>query len=85
MVLQEQEQEKQEDIMKGQGKLRSLSRARRNSRARSRDKLRDLHHVHKSPEINNSNNDLQEEAEHIDLFLFPLKQPNVEEQPAVDE
>ena len=47
--------------------------------------MRDLHHVYKSPEINNSKNDLQEEAEHGDVFLFSLEQPKVEEQPAVDE
>ena len=47
--------------------------------------MRDLHHVYKSLEINNSNNDLQEEAEHSNLLLFPLEQPKVEAQPTVDE
>ena len=47
--------------------------------------MRDLHHVYTSLEINNSNNDLQEEAEHSDLFLFPLEQPKVEAQPTIGE
>ena len=47
--------------------------------------MRDLHYVYMSLEINNSNNDLQEEAEHSDLFLFPLEQPKVEAQPTIGE
>ena len=47
--------------------------------------MRDLHHVYKSLEINNSNNDSQEEAQHGDVFLFSLEQPKVEEQLAVAE
>ena len=60
-------------------------RGRSQSRGRFRGKMRDLHHVYKSLEINNSNNDLQQEAEHSELFLFPLEQPKVEAQPTVDE
>ena len=45
--------------------------------------MRDLHHVYKSLEINNSNNDSQEEAQHGKVFLFSLEQPKVEEQLAV--
>ena len=47
--------------------------------------MRDLHHVYKSLEINNSNNNSQEEAQHGEVFLFLFEQPKVEEQLAVAE